>query len=174
MPANPEKDKKEWGEVEVFGWLVLVVNDRKFSAGTVFFSHTKPASSTSSRTSNEQAQPNEQAFRVGQLCLVCECNAAIPWLLTIHAWWGQGKASMETRKPHIKRREGTTIPVPEAHLISQRFSLVEVLRSTLLHKQQQPVPNGLHRDGVLIGRQGLDHKFFTGFSLAGHRQLHVH
>ena len=39
----------------------LVVNDRKFSVGTVFFSHTKSASSTSSRSSNEQAQPNEQA-----------------------------------------------------------------------------------------------------------------
>ena len=29
----------------------LVVNDCKFSAETIFFSHTKPASSTSSRTS---------------------------------------------------------------------------------------------------------------------------
>jgi len=44
----------------LFGWLVLVVNDRKFPTGTVFFSHTKSASSTS-RISNEQAQPNEQA-----------------------------------------------------------------------------------------------------------------
>jgi len=39
---------------------VLVVNDRKFLAGTIFFSHTKPANNTSSRTSNEQIQPNEQ------------------------------------------------------------------------------------------------------------------
>ena len=40
----------------MFVWLWLVVNDRKFPAGTIFFSH-KPASSTSSRTSNETNQP---------------------------------------------------------------------------------------------------------------------
>jgi len=79
---------------------------------------------------------------------------------------------METRKPHIKRREGTTIPVPEAHLLKDFHSYYYT--ASQLHKQQQQMPNGLHQDGVLIGRQGLDHKFFTGFSLAGHRQLHVH
>ena len=45
------------------GWAYSLVNDRKFSAETVFFSHTKPASSTFSRSSNEQAQPNKQAVR---------------------------------------------------------------------------------------------------------------
>ena len=45
----------------LFGWDYSLVNDRKFPAGTVFFSHTKPASRTSSRSSNEQAQPSEQA-----------------------------------------------------------------------------------------------------------------
>jgi len=47
----------------LFVWLVLVVNDRKFSAGTVFFSHTKLASNTYSRTSNDTNQPTEQAVR---------------------------------------------------------------------------------------------------------------
>jgi len=51
--------------VSLFGWLVLVVNDRRFSAKTVFFSHTKSTNSTSSRTSNDQAQPNEQAECLG-------------------------------------------------------------------------------------------------------------
>ena len=46
--------------INLFGWLVLVVNDRKFSIKTVFFSHTKPANNTSSRT-RERAQPGEQA-----------------------------------------------------------------------------------------------------------------
>ena len=49
----------------LFGWLVLVVNDRKFLAGSVFFSHTKSASSISSRTSNEQTQPNKRAVDTG-------------------------------------------------------------------------------------------------------------
>jgi len=47
--------------ISLFDWLVLVVNDRKFSAKTVFFSHIKPASSTSLRSNSEQVQPNEQA-----------------------------------------------------------------------------------------------------------------
>jgi len=37
---------------------------RKFSAGIVFFSHTKLASSIYSRTSNDPAQPNEQAVEL--------------------------------------------------------------------------------------------------------------
>ena len=44
----------------LFVWLWLVVNDRKFSARTVFLSH-EPVNSTSSRTSNETNQPTEQA-----------------------------------------------------------------------------------------------------------------
>ena len=37
-----------------------LVNNRKFSAGTPFFSHTKLASSIFSRSNNDEAQPNEQ------------------------------------------------------------------------------------------------------------------
>jgi hypothetical protein len=45
----------------LFVWLWLVVNDRKFLGGTVFFSH-KPVNGTSSRTSNYTNQPTEQAI----------------------------------------------------------------------------------------------------------------
>ena len=45
----------------LFGWDYTIVNKSKFPTGIVFFSHTKPANSTSSRPNNEQAQPNEHA-----------------------------------------------------------------------------------------------------------------
>jgi len=40
----------------LFGWAYSLVNNRKFSIKIVFFSHTKPASSTSSRSNDEQIQ----------------------------------------------------------------------------------------------------------------------
>jgi len=56
------KEKVVWLQIiSLFGWDYSLVNDRKFRAGTLFFFHTKPASKTSLRSSNEQAQPNEQA-----------------------------------------------------------------------------------------------------------------
>ena len=62
----------------LFGWLVLVVNDRKFLAETIFFSHTKPASSTFSRSSDEQVQPNEQAA-----CFIVKRQFSINYLHTV-------------------------------------------------------------------------------------------
>ena len=45
----------------LFVWSRLVVNDRKFLAGTVFFSHTNQLVITSLRTSNDINQPIEHA-----------------------------------------------------------------------------------------------------------------
>jgi hypothetical protein len=75
---------------------------------------------------------------------------------------GEVKASMETKKPDIKRREASTIP---------RGSRRVIHTCTL---QQQPMACIKMRVGFGLGVPALDHRFFTGFSLAGHRQLHVH
>ena len=50
--------------ISLFGWDYTIVNDRKFSVGTVIFFHIKPAGSISSQSSNERPQPNEQAVFV--------------------------------------------------------------------------------------------------------------
>ena len=45
--------------LNLFGWDYTIVNDRKFLVGTIFFSHIKPVSSTSSRSAtNKLSQTN--------------------------------------------------------------------------------------------------------------------
>ena len=44
-----------------FVWLWLVVNDRKFSVRTVFFSHTKPVNSNNPRSYTIVSVPAERA-----------------------------------------------------------------------------------------------------------------
>ena len=61
----------------LFVWLWLVVNDRKFPARTVFFSHTKPASSNNPRSYTIVSAPAEQVDR----------SKSVQALAYIHLHW---------------------------------------------------------------------------------------
>ena len=71
---NQTLSKNEWIEDLSLGSIVkqpvrLVVNDRKFPARTVFFSHTKPANSNNLRSYTIVSAPAEQALKI-ELLLV--------------------------------------------------------------------------------------------------------
>ena len=56
--------KNSLAKLNLFVWLWLVVNDRKFSAGTIFFSHTQ----TSQQYFFTNQQRYEPANRTGRSC----------------------------------------------------------------------------------------------------------
>ena len=72
----------------------LVVNDRKFSARTVFFSHTKSASSNNPRSYTIVSAPAEQADDV-LFCILLQIlhmnqitvSSSIRYWMTLFSWW---------------------------------------------------------------------------------------
>ena len=83
----------------MFGWLVLIVYDRKFSAGIIFFSHTnQPAVLLHEPVTIQTSQPNRlHVATMYQLCAdIGEREVLAVYLTTLHSLFKELRTNVWT------------------------------------------------------------------------------